>query len=44
MRRSVFSLYESFHYGFKHPAVMRLAERRARAHIERPDSRSPTCR
>jgi cation diffusion facilitator CzcD-associated flavoprotein CzcO len=44
MRRSVFSLYESFHYGFKHPAVMRLAERRARAHIERPGSRSPTCR
>ena len=35
LRRSVFSLYESFHYGFKHPAVMRLAERRARAHIER---------
>ncbi|HEY2320457.1 MAG TPA: NAD(P)/FAD-dependent oxidoreductase [Solirubrobacteraceae bacterium] len=35
LRRSVFTLYESFHYGFKHPAVMRLAERRARAHIER---------
>jgi len=35
LRRSVFSLYESFHLGFKHPAVMRLAERRARAHIER---------
>ncbi|MGZ4192303.1 MAG: flavin-containing monooxygenase [Solirubrobacteraceae bacterium] len=35
LRRSVFSLYESFHYGFKHPVVMRLAERRARAHIER---------
>ena len=35
LRRSVFSLYESFHYGFKHPAVMTLAERRARAHIER---------
>ncbi len=34
-RRAVFSLYESFHYGFQHPAVMRLAERRARAHIER---------
>jgi cation diffusion facilitator CzcD-associated flavoprotein CzcO len=31
----VFSLYESFHYGFQHPAVMKLAERRARAHIER---------
>jgi cation diffusion facilitator CzcD-associated flavoprotein CzcO len=35
LRRSVFSLYESFHYGFQHPEVMRLAERRARAHIER---------
>jgi cation diffusion facilitator CzcD-associated flavoprotein CzcO len=33
LRRSVFSLYESFHYGFKHPAVMKLVERRARAHI-----------
>ncbi|HEY5431102.1 MAG TPA: NAD(P)/FAD-dependent oxidoreductase [Solirubrobacteraceae bacterium] len=32
-RRSVFSLYESFHYGFRHPAVMKLAERRARTHI-----------
>jgi cation diffusion facilitator CzcD-associated flavoprotein CzcO len=32
-RRSVFSLYESFHVGFKHPAVMKLVERRARAHI-----------
>ena len=31
----MFSLYESFHYGFQHPAVMKLAERRARAHIER---------
>jgi cation diffusion facilitator CzcD-associated flavoprotein CzcO len=35
LRRSVFTLHESFHYGFKHPAVMRLAERQARAHIER---------
>jgi cation diffusion facilitator CzcD-associated flavoprotein CzcO len=35
VRRAVFSLYESFHYGFQHPAVMKLAERRARAHIER---------
>jgi cation diffusion facilitator CzcD-associated flavoprotein CzcO len=35
VRRTVFSLYESFHYGFQHPAVMKLAERRARAHIER---------
>jgi cation diffusion facilitator CzcD-associated flavoprotein CzcO len=35
LRRSVFTLYESFHFGFKHPAVMRLAERCARAHIAR---------
>jgi cation diffusion facilitator CzcD-associated flavoprotein CzcO len=35
LRRTVFSMYETFHYGFRHPAVMRLAERRARAHIER---------
>jgi cation diffusion facilitator CzcD-associated flavoprotein CzcO len=35
LRRSVFSLYEAFHLGFQHPAVMRLAERRARAHVER---------
>ncbi|HYZ82367.1 MAG TPA: NAD(P)/FAD-dependent oxidoreductase [Solirubrobacteraceae bacterium] len=35
LRRAVFTLYESFHFGFKHPALMRLAERRARAHIER---------
>ena len=34
-RGAVFSVYESFHYGFQHPAVMKLAERRARAHIER---------
>jgi cation diffusion facilitator CzcD-associated flavoprotein CzcO len=34
-RTSVFSLLESFHFGFRHPAVMRLAERRARAHIAR---------
>ncbi|MEA2213568.1 MAG: hypothetical protein QOF83_3516 [Solirubrobacteraceae bacterium] len=33
VRASVFSLLESFHFGFRHPAVMRLAERRARAHI-----------
>ena len=32
-RRSVFSLLESFHLGFRHPAIMRLAERRARRHI-----------
>src|SRR6202012_409428 len=35
LRRSVFSLYETFHYGFRHPALMKVAERRARAHIER---------
>jgi cation diffusion facilitator CzcD-associated flavoprotein CzcO len=35
VRQAVFSLYESFHYGFKHPAVMKLVERRARAHIVR---------
>jgi cation diffusion facilitator CzcD-associated flavoprotein CzcO len=33
LRGAVFALYESFHYAFKHPAVMRLVERRARAHI-----------
>jgi cation diffusion facilitator CzcD-associated flavoprotein CzcO len=33
VRNSVFSLYESFHIGFKHPAVMKVVERRARAHI-----------
>lgn len=33
VRQTVFSVYESFHYGFKHPAVMKLVERRARAHI-----------
>ncbi len=32
-RRAVFSLLESLHFGFRHPAVMRLAERRARRHI-----------
>ena len=34
-RRAVFSLLESFHIGFRHPAVMRLAESRARRHIAR---------
>lgn len=34
-REAVFSLYESFHFAFKHPAVMRLVERRARHHIRR---------
>ena len=33
LRTGVFSLLESFHFGFKHPAVMRIAERRARRHI-----------
>ncbi len=32
-RQAVFSLYESFHIGFRHPSVMKLAERRAKAHI-----------
>jgi cation diffusion facilitator CzcD-associated flavoprotein CzcO len=32
-RRAVFSLLESFHFGFRHPAVMRVAESRARRHI-----------
>jgi cation diffusion facilitator CzcD-associated flavoprotein CzcO len=35
VRRAVFSVLEAFHLGFKRPAVMRVAERRARAHIER---------
>ncbi len=33
VRRAVFSLLESFHTGFRHPAIMRVAERRARRHI-----------
>ncbi len=32
-RGAVFSLLESFHFGFSHPSVMRVAERRARRHI-----------
>jgi cation diffusion facilitator CzcD-associated flavoprotein CzcO len=35
VRQAVFSLYESFHVGFKHPAVMKVVERQARAHIAR---------
>lgn len=35
LRSGVFSLLESFHFGFKHPAVMRVAERRAAQHIAR---------
>jgi cation diffusion facilitator CzcD-associated flavoprotein CzcO len=34
-RAGVFSLLETFHFGFRHPALMRVAERRARAHIAR---------
>ncbi|MGA9858925.1 MAG: NAD(P)/FAD-dependent oxidoreductase [Solirubrobacteraceae bacterium] len=34
-RQVVFSVYESFHFAFKHPAVMKLIERRTRAHIAR---------
>ncbi len=34
-RGAVFSLLESFHLGFRHPAAMKLVERRARAHLER---------
>jgi cation diffusion facilitator CzcD-associated flavoprotein CzcO len=34
-RNAVFSLMESLHFGFQHPAVMRVAERRARGHIAR---------
>ncbi|MFZ0041226.1 MAG: NAD(P)/FAD-dependent oxidoreductase [Solirubrobacteraceae bacterium] len=35
VRGGVFSLLESFHLGFRHPAAMKLAERRARDHIAR---------
>ena len=35
LREGVFSLYESFHYAFRHPALMTLAQRRARANIAR---------
>jgi cation diffusion facilitator CzcD-associated flavoprotein CzcO len=34
-RGAVFSLLEAFHVGFRHPAAMALAQRRARAHITR---------
>jgi len=34
-RTAVFSLLESMHFGFKHPRLMSLGERRARAHIAR---------
>jgi cation diffusion facilitator CzcD-associated flavoprotein CzcO len=32
-RRAVFTVMESLHVGFQHPAIMRLAERQARAQI-----------
>jgi cation diffusion facilitator CzcD-associated flavoprotein CzcO len=35
LRAGVFSLLESLHLGFRHPRVMRLAERRARTHLAR---------
>jgi cation diffusion facilitator CzcD-associated flavoprotein CzcO len=34
VREAVFSLFESFHFGFRHPAAGRLAQRRALANIE----------
>jgi cation diffusion facilitator CzcD-associated flavoprotein CzcO len=34
-RGTVFSVMESLHLGFRHPAVMKLAERQGRAHIAR---------
>jgi cation diffusion facilitator CzcD-associated flavoprotein CzcO len=34
-REAVFSLFESFHFGFRHAAVGRVAQRRALANIER---------
>jgi cation diffusion facilitator CzcD-associated flavoprotein CzcO len=33
VRGGVFSLLESFHFGFRHPAAMKVAERRAKSHI-----------
>jgi cation diffusion facilitator CzcD-associated flavoprotein CzcO len=35
IRRSVFSVFESFHTMFSHPRLARLVERRARRHIAR---------
>ena len=35
VRHAVFSLYESFHFAFQHPAVMKVVERRTRNHIQR---------
>jgi cation diffusion facilitator CzcD-associated flavoprotein CzcO len=34
VREVVFSLFESFHFGFRHPAAGRLAQRRALGNIE----------
>jgi cation diffusion facilitator CzcD-associated flavoprotein CzcO len=34
-REAVFSLFESFHFGFQHPAAGRVAQRQALANIER---------
>jgi cation diffusion facilitator CzcD-associated flavoprotein CzcO len=34
-RSGVFSIQEALHVGFRHPAMMRIAERQARAHIAR---------
>jgi cation diffusion facilitator CzcD-associated flavoprotein CzcO len=35
VREAVFALFESFHFGFQHPAAGRLAQRRALGNIER---------
>jgi cation diffusion facilitator CzcD-associated flavoprotein CzcO len=35
VRHAIFSLLETFHVGFRHPALMRFSQRRARRHIER---------
>ena len=35
LRGGVFTLMESLHVGFRHPALMKLAERQGRAHIAR---------
>ena len=42
-RQSVFSLYETFHFGFTHPRVMELIEGRTRAHIAK-EVRDPELR
>ena len=35
VREAVFSLFESFHFGFRHPAAGRVAQRQALANLER---------